>query len=79
MTLAEKECKLKLILLIIIVENEKIRRCNKHKITEYILITCEIFFWLKEYYILESQLLPRFPKGGVAIIGDKNHHEPIIR
>lgn len=75
MTTKEKQHKIKLILLIILVLTEKARRHTK-TIHDVINITYEGVFWAKE--LKRVSRIPTFESGGIAIVGSSNNKEVII-
>lgn len=75
-TKKEKERKLKLILLIVMVNNEYARRKPFKNVWEHIAFVMEQVMWGKEF-IKVSRYLP-FEKGGIIMDGDNAREEIII-
>lgn len=77
MTKEQKERKLKLILLIIMVNTEYARRKPFTNVWETIAFALDNVWWAMEYKRVKSQ--PTFEKGGIAIVGNSKEPEVILR
>ena len=76
MTLEQQEHKLKIIMLMLLVEYEIAKRKPKQTICQTIAKACEYVFWVKEYRKVRNQ--PTFESGSLAIVGDKSQCEIIL-
>ena len=77
MTLEEKQRKIKLISLIIIVQTEYAKRKPFKNHFETIAFAYEMVFWARELHRV-SKTIP-FKKGGIAIVGENIGSEIILR
>lgn len=81
MTLQEKERKIKLIMLILLVQSELYRKTIFKDCWEAIALSMETVYWFKELHKVNRQRtsdsVPNYEKG--CIVGNNNQPEIILR
>lgn len=77
MTLKEKHRKVKLIGLIVLCDFLLYKKDPPKTIEDTLIRGMDSYYWINQLRIIQSQPLPRFEKGSLAIVDNSNKNEII--